>query len=98
VNEIHVTVLDADHVQSRVVVTSTVPVVPSDGTAGDVVGDTDTWHRAVVGAVTVTDEEEQAANPRPTRTGRTRRAVTMLTARCKLRDVNRIDPMTFQLN
>jgi hypothetical protein len=36
------TVTDADHVQSRVVATSTVPVAPSDEAAGVVVGDTDT--------------------------------------------------------
>jgi hypothetical protein len=74
VNAIQVTLLETDHVQSLVVVTSRVAVVPSDGTAAVADGDTDTSQRAVVGAVTLSSADEHAANPRASETARSCRA------------------------
>jgi hypothetical protein len=71
VSAIQSTLLDTVQVQSRAVVTSTVPVAPSDETAGVAVGDTDTWHRTVEGAVTLTDDVVQAAPARVMRAART---------------------------
>src|SRR5690349_10633199 len=75
-NEIQATVLDIAHVQSLVVVTSTVPVVPSGGIEPVGAGDTDTWHRTAIGAVMLVDVDEQAVNPRTSEMARSSRVAT----------------------
>jgi hypothetical protein len=56
----HVAAVDASHVQSRVVVTVSVPEAPAAGTVAIELS-TDTWHLAVVGALTDRSDELHAA-------------------------------------
>jgi hypothetical protein len=53
--------LFADHVQSRVVVTDSVPEPPDEGTELPTEFVTDTWHFTPVGAFTSTEDEPHAA-------------------------------------
>ncbi len=57
---IHDALVDADHVQSRVVVTSTVPLAPAAG-AEVMEPVAETWHFAPLGAVTETEVDPQPA-------------------------------------
>jgi hypothetical protein len=75
-NAIQGALLETDHVQSLVVVTSRVAVVPSEGTAAVADGDTDTWQRPDVGDVTLIDEDEHAAHASATATATSCRAMT----------------------
>ena len=63
VSVIQLAAVDAVHVQSRVVVTVTVPALPLAG-ADDIELFAETWHLAVVGASTLIDEDPHAATRR----------------------------------
>ena len=66
VNCAHAALLDADHVQSRVVETFRVPVAPADGIFVEIEFSTDTWHFTADGDVRSIEVELQDSAKRAT--------------------------------
>jgi hypothetical protein len=89
----HAALLVTLHVQSRFVVSSSVPVAPPDGTFVEREFSTETWHFTVVGAVTPIDVEVQdRVNKARTAAIPARIGISAAVLSCKIGDVSKKEP------